>query len=310
MQGLVFLDSQNAILKENLLTRILEGKREYCDLKFSDFDDVRFRLAVDKATPNIAKVNVGLNSWAILRAAGGRDKLNAVFPGMTTDPDAGYDVALEFDMDKLADPNDFLEQISDVKKLIIGAPMEAAFKALLAGKVTDTVTKRVEVRGDHVIYVCPKVDRVVVIINVGFNEATDKSLSRIFLQEFVEAKRAVTGASVPNVSFSKEPPTELASFAIGNTDSSGFLLFQFESRTVTGPGVLDAAVHLLVGFRAYLLYHIKATKTYLHMRMRKRVSGWLQVLNRAKPESAEPKEKKSITGKTLSTTSANEKVGF
>lgn len=284
----------------------MEGKREYCDLKFSDFDDVRFRLAVEKTCPNIVRVNVALNSWPVLKDAGSADKLNAIFPGMLAEPDAGYDVALEFDLDTISDPNDFLEQISDVKKHIIGAPMENAFKALLAGKVTDTVTKRIDVRGDHTIFVCPKVDRVVVIINVAFSEPTDKSLSRIFLQEFAEAKRTVTGAYVPNVSHSKEPPTELAAFSFANNgESSGFLLFQFEARTLTGPDVLEAAVHLLVGFRAYLLYHIKATKTYLHMRMRKRVAGWLQVLNRAKPESDEKKEKKSITGKTLSTGSAN-----
>ena len=33
---------------------------------------------------------------------------------------------------------------------------------------------------------------------------------------------------------------------------------------------------LLTGFRNYLHYHLKATKTYMHMRMRKRVVGLLQ----------------------------------
>jgi len=302
----VFLDSQNAILKENLRGRVLEGKREPCDLKFSDFDDVRFRLTSDKNASNICRVNVGLNGWNFLSKNGGKDKINATFPGMISEADSGYDVALEFDLDTLKDPADFLEQISDVKKHLIGAPMEAAFNALKKGAVTNTDIVRVTVRGDHSIFVCPKVDRVVVIIHVTFNEGTDISLSRIFMQEFVEAKRTVTGLSIPNVSYSKDAPTELAGQAFGNVpDSSGFLLFQFEKRTLEGADCVAAAVHLLTGFRSYLLYHIKATKTYLHMRMRKRVADWLQVLNRAKPESAEPKEKKSITGKTLSTAGTN-----
>lgn len=36
------------------------------------------------------------------------------------------------------------------------------------------------------------------------------------------------------------------------------------------------AVHLLVGFRSYLHYHIKCSKTYLHMRMRSRVDSLLK----------------------------------
>ena len=41
-------------------------------------------------------------------------------------------------------------------------------------------------------------------------------------------------------------------------------------------GRQDKTVTLLTGFRNYLHYHLKATKTYMHMRMRKRVAGLLQ----------------------------------
>lgn len=41
-------------------------------------------------------------------------------------------------------------------------------------------------------------------------------------------------------------------------------------------GRQDNTVTLLTGFRNYLHYHLKATKTYMHMRMRKRVVGLLQ----------------------------------
>ena len=81
-------------------------------------------------------------------------------------------------------------------------------------------------------------------------------------------------------------------------DIAGYISFIFEGRHVAKEEVLEKAVTMLVGFRAYLLYHIKATKTYLHMRMRKRVSTWLQVLNRAVPE-VESTEKKTASGKTF-----------
>lgn len=41
-------------------------------------------------------------------------------------------------------------------------------------------------------------------------------------------------------------------------------------------GRQEKTVTLLTGFRNYLHYHLKATKTYMHMRMRKRVAGLLQ----------------------------------
>ena len=300
LQGLVFLDSQNAILKENLRTRIVDGLREACDLKFSDFDDVQFRLSVQRDSPQICKINVMCAAWATFGPQGSQELLESLFPNMLTEPDEGYNMAMEFDIDSLTDPNDFLEKVADLKKWVFGGPMDRAFKALVSGKVTDTSIKRFDIRSDETIFVCPKQDRVVVIIYMSFVDTTDKALSKVFLQEFAECKRAVSGVSVPNVSYSKEPPTELATQAFNNvSESSGFILFQFETKALAGTNS-DAALQLLTGFKSYLLYHIKASKTYLHMRMRKRVAGWLQVLNRAKPPSkVEVKEKKSITGKKL-----------
>ena len=43
----------------------------------------------------------------------------------------------------------------------------------------------------------------------------------------------------------------------------------------------------------------KAAKTNLHMRMRRKVRGWLQVLNRAALASEAPREKKTISGRTF-----------
>jgi actin related protein 2/3 complex, subunit 2 len=81
------------------------------------------------------------------------------------------------------------------------------------------------------------------------------------------------------------------------------LFFDLHYTTVIFPqhvqgGRQETCVTLLVGFRNYLHYHIKATKTYMHMRMRKRVAGLLQVLNRAVPE-VEDKAKKTAQGKTF-----------
>lgn len=130
---------------------------------------------------------------------------------------------------------------------------------------------------------------------VDFIDATDKALARTFLQQFVEAQRSIRTA--PTASFSREPPLELANENIlVNSDISGFLSFGFEERHVQG-NLKSVAITLLTGFRSYLHYHIKCSKTYLHMRMRKDVASWLQVLNRARPEVET--EKKTMAGKTF-----------
>jgi actin related protein 2/3 complex subunit 2 len=48
----------------------------------------------------------------------------------------------------------------------------------------------------------------------------------------------------------------------------------------------EATISQIHLFRDYLHYHIKCCKAYMHSRMRKRVSEFLKVLNRAKPETA------------------------
>ena len=95
----------------------------------------------------------------------------------------------------------------------------------------------------------------------------------------------------------KEPPTELSELSLdASANTVGYVLFSFLKS-----GMTDAsrarAVSLLSQFRVYLHYHIKASKTYLHMRMRKRVNTWLQVLNRAKPEY---KDETKVGSKTAS----------
>lgn len=61
----------------------------------------------------------------------------------------------------------------------------------------------------------------------------------------------------------------------------------------------EKTINNIQTFRNYLMYHIKCSKAYMHDRMRKRVDSLLQVLNRARAEPLEPREKKTITGKTF-----------
>jgi actin related protein 2/3 complex subunit 2 len=58
------------------------------------------------------------------------------------------------------------------------------------------------------------------------------------------------------------------------------VLFPRHFQGAAGP----EAISKIYLFRDYFHYHIKASKAYMHSRMRARVDSFLKVLNRAKPE--------------------------
>jgi hypothetical protein len=68
-------------------------------------------------------------------------------------------------------------------------------------------------------------------------------------------------------------------------------------RYLTGPQREEVISHIQT-FRDYFHYHIKASKAYIHSRMRRRTADFLQVLRRARPDNEE-KERKTASGRTF-----------
>ena len=226
---------------------------------------------------------------------GTQEIVDRLFPGMQIAATDGFDFALQFDCDALADPAAFLVNVSQIKRNLFGGPLDRAFTALQAKGQASPAVMVLPYRVNEAMFVCCTPTKVVVVFQVDFADETDKAVAKVFLQEFVEAQRTVRTA--PPVSYTKEPPGELAGTSFNfKLDAAGFISFALEERHVKG-AAKEKAITLLTGFRNYLHYHIKCSKTYLHMRMRKRVVGWLQVLNRARPEIET--EKKTAAGKTF-----------
>ena len=110
----------------------------------------------------------------------------------------------------------------------------------------------------------------------------------------------MNGAPPCSYSEAKNPPLEVRDEpTIGQySDGCGFISFVIFAAHIDKPAKFDKSVTMLATFRNYLHYHIKASKTYLHMRMRGKVKGWLQVLNRSHHEKTD-KESKTASGKTF-----------
>ena len=98
------------------------------------------------------------------------------------------------------------------------------------------------------------------------------------------------------IAFQKDPPAEIKDCKIPNYDDAAFLgyftILLLPSH-VKG-AKLDSAVENVIGFRAYLTYHIKCAKAFFHQSMRARVKKMQQILNRARYEEHDQRKKKKI----------------
>ena len=153
--------------------------------------------------------------------------------------------------------------------------------------------KAIHYREEEAIYVKASHDRVTVIFSTVFREETDRVFGKVFIQEFVDARRRAI-QNAPQVLFRNDPPLELQGVpGIQNTGTGeiGYVTFGMWPNYILYNALLTAAVlfprHLtaqrmpdvishIQTFRDYFHYHIKASKAYIHSRMRKRTADFLQ----------------------------------
>lgn len=235
-----------------------------------------------------------------------------------TQPEAGYDFSILIDLNDLpADEEaraDLISRCSLLKRNAMAAPFFEAFDeydALSAEASKYTVesapkgieeggtVRAIHYRDEEAIYIKALPDSVVVIFSVLFREDTDRVFGKVFLQEFVDARRRAI-QNAPQVMFRHDPPLELQGqpgLKGGRGENVGYITFVLYPRHLT-PQRRDDVVSHIQTFRDYFHYHIKASKAYIHSRMRRRTADFLQVLRRARPENEE-KERKTASGRTF-----------
>lgn len=253
-------------------------------------------------------------------------------------PEQGYDFSLQVDLENLPqsqeEKDDLIRRVSLLKRNAMAAPYEQAFSEYAslheeASKYTSEsapqgvkeggVVRAIHYREEEAIYIKASHDRVTVIFSTIFREETDRVFGKVFLQEFVDARRRAI-QNAPQVLFRNDPPLELQGIpglAAGKGEI-GYITFgklQPNRRLsnsyfadMNTPPVLfprhltpqrrEEVISHIQTFRDYFHYHIKASKAYIHSRMRRRTADFLQVLRRARPETEE-KERKTASGRTF-----------
>jgi len=305
---MILLDYHNRILEELIQSKIdfvvsSESKREAVDVTLADFDGVLIHVTSEGENKNILKISLQWRCAGDLKKNGGDELLKAVYGNLLlAKAETSYDVTLQLDLDKLTGDKDKLAtKIGLVKRHLLAGPYKRMFEAIEKAETPNPIY--VQYRDNEAFFLKPEGDSCIVIFSVYFKDADDQILAKVFLQEFADAKRTLN--NVPHVTFSqKEPPMELKGVKGISTDGNqGYVSFVLFKPHIEAKN-RDKTINNIQTFRDYLHYHIKCAKGYLHTRMRNRVDSLLQVLNRAKAEPLEPREKKTITGKTFKTTPA------
>ncbi|KAN0064760.1 Arp complex subunit [Thecaphora frezii] len=314
---MILLGTENIIIRDVLTDKF--NRPSSVDQTFTDFDGVAYHIESSKAGP--LTLSMDIKCWQDLVNAGANHVLQREYAQWirpSTEPE--YNVTLEFDYAQIPPPGPerdaLIHSVSLLKRNAMAAPFERAFTlqrqleadaeggeasaTLGAPPPNATDIMSINYREDEAIYVLPSVDRVTVVFSTVFKDETDKILGKVFLQEFVDARRQPSIQNAPQVLYSnREPPLEIRNVpGLSRGEDVGYVTFVLFPRHFQNVDVMAATISRIQLFRDYLHYHIKCSKAYLHSRMRHRVAEFLKVLNRAKPELAE-KERKTASGRTF-----------
>jgi len=297
---MILLDSVNKLIENTLLERMREEKPVSVEFKVADFDGGRYHIFTSESK---SELNISFTSSAAesLLKNGGQEELKKVYGSALVAPEGGYAVTIRYTVDGVAESEHakIASQAGLLKSTLYGAPILLACAKLEAGDSGALIDIPLRDFQERMWIKLDQKDRVTVVFSVAFSDPDDVVFGKVFLQEF---KKSVAGA--PSVDFRFDPPGELTGVsnlprtrAAGSQDV-GYVTFVLFDRHYTGAGKQKAA-SVLPSFRNYLHYHIKCAKSHLHTRMRNRVEESIKVLNRAKQEEAQPKEKKTAAGKTF-----------
>jgi len=302
---MILLEKGNRILGETVSAKINidpEEKVEPMDVRLCDFDDTSYRVIIQEENKNVVLVGMSLPCYAQIEKFGAKEAFDKVYGPLVAPPMATNDVGLKIDLTSFKDQaqkDEVVEKISCLKANVMAGVFDYFLTPLLSGaKPMDPY--RFDLRADTTVYFFPKADRVTVIYSVDFKERVDRAIAKIFMNEFVEARRTIQAS--PPVQFGVNPPLEMAHFKITEpTGNLGFISFTiFKSHLDNNKK--DRVINVLQVFRNYMQYHIKCSKSYFHSRMRLRVNALLTVLNRAKVDADErlnPTQKKTASGRTF-----------
>lgn len=253
---MLLLDYQNTLL-QSILTERFSGLTPptSIDQVVSDFDGVTFHISTPTSKSQIL-ISLNIKCYKELVSYGAEQVLQREYGNYITSTEPGYDFSILIDLDNLPPQEERAELINKValmKRNVMAAPFERAFEefdalSAEAAKYTSESAPQgvqeggevmsIHYRDEEAIYIKASHDRVTVIFSTLFRDETDRIFGKVFLQEFVDARRRAI-QNAPQVLFRSDPPLELQGMkGVGNTGEKGevgFITFgKFVQNNVIG----------------------------------------------------------------------------
>lgn len=237
---MLLLDYQNTLL-QSILTERFSGVTPPAsiDQVVSDFDGVTFHISTPTSKSQIL-ISLNIKCYKELVSYGAEEVLQREYGNYITSPEPGYDFSILIDLENLpATPEERAElvnRIAMMKRNVMAAPFERAFDEFSqlseeASKYTSESAPQgvqeggqvmsIHYRDEEAIYIKASHDRVTVIFSTIFRDETDRIFGKVFLQEFVDARRRAI-QNAPQVLFRSDPPLELQGLkGVGKTGEKG-----------------------------------------------------------------------------------------
>lgn len=210
----------------------------------SDFDGVTFHLSTPETKSKIL-ISIQVKCYNELVRYGAEQVLQREYGPYVVAPESGYNFSVQIDLDTLPDDkgntlsrlcytfpdlflliearDDLIRRVSLLKRNAMAAPFEHAFEEHHklreeASKFTSEEAPQgvreggqvmaIHYRDEESIFIKASHDRVTVIFSTIFREETDRVFGKVFIQEFVDARRRAI-QNAPQVLFRTDPPLEL-----------------------------------------------------------------------------------------------------
>ena len=236
---MLLLDYQNVLIQSILTERLSGAAPQSIDQIVSDFDGVTFHISTPTSKSQIL-ISLSIKCYKELLQYGAEAVLQREYGPHITNPEAGYDFSVLIDLDTLPatseERDDLVKKVSLMKRNVMAAPFERAFDEFSklqeeASRYTSESAPQgvqeggqvmaIHYREEEAIYIKASHDRVTVIFSTIFRDETDRIFGKVFLQEFVDARRRAI-QNAPQVLFRSDPPLELEGVrGVGKTGEKG-----------------------------------------------------------------------------------------
>lgn len=208
------------------------------------------------STPNSKTqilVSLSIKCFSELVSYGAQAVLEREYGPYIVEPETGYDFSVQIDLETLPAEqdarDDLIRRISLLRRNAMAAPFEQAFDEYAAlheestkytsesapqGMQEGGAVKTIHYREEEAIFIKASHDRVTVIFSTIFREETDRIFGKVFLQEFVDARRRAI-QNAPQVLFRNDPPLELQGqpgLPVAGAGEVGYITFGTSNSTL------------------------------------------------------------------------------